>query len=673
MDEVMDMEDQAQQPQQASSSTAPSAAKRSCSSPSTSTSESHSIPAVLQPTMPVLKPNEKQAYFTRRVMDMFTQRTVGGRSIFLTGVPGAGKSAVVQYIRTLIAQYTAIDIHELLPIVATTAMAASLHDGGKTVHSYIGIRNDNQPPRNVSPSVRARLIAAQILFIDEVSMMHPTLLNTVNAICRQARNKDLPFGGLTLVLVGDLLQLPPVILDNDPIRKGSKNIDDVPTLFETEAWIEADVETIYMDKSYRQEASATSGNNNDFMAVLASTRVARPPPEHLRILASRVMPIEALKRQWEASAEGIASIGNGKQKIEPTMLFCGREAVDDQNVAFLKRITDQPLVTFASQYVHVIQGDWLAAVGLVNSHSHMDGADAIVLDEVGMDAKVRARLLSVDKRTDYGARRVVVTGRNGGAPSLRDYGEIVATAMKRDNLKTPFFLHLKIGAQVVHTVNSPGGWPVNGSKGVIVDFLSQYEYEYQWTDNAAMIAKDADALSIATNSNNDTSGLILPPDIGCSDNKCTHYKLAPNPYAVPITQRATCAYHTSLYTRWPIIRFIGGQTRIIKPALIEVASSSGYSYANGGRPSTTTTYQYGLPLRLAWADTIHASQGQTIQYGYITISNRMQYGQFYVAISRFPSLASFALNQFDTNKWASVIMAHPRVVKWYEDQLAASF
>ena len=123
--------------------------------------------------------------------------------IFVTGGAGTGKSTFIRWLTSEFQGYVLLG--------APTAIAA-LQIGGKTLHSMCQlppawiVKDDIKRSRNAYLYKQARL-----LIIDEVSMVSANLLDAVNAFFRLNRGKSDPFGGLSVVIVGDLFQLPPVL------------------------------------------------------------------------------------------------------------------------------------------------------------------------------------------------------------------------------------------------------------------------------------------------------------------------------------------------------------------------------------------------------------------------------------------------------------------------------
>ena len=128
----------------------------------------------------------------------------GCPAIFVTGKAGTGKSTLIHWLRSQL---------DSCAVVAPTAVAAA-NIQGDTIHSFFGL-----PPRLIDPeekhpiTTRVRLVLENIscLIVDEVSMVLPNLVDIMSNILKSARGNALPFGGIPVIFVGDLLQLPPVV------------------------------------------------------------------------------------------------------------------------------------------------------------------------------------------------------------------------------------------------------------------------------------------------------------------------------------------------------------------------------------------------------------------------------------------------------------------------------
>lgn len=131
-----------------------------------------------------------------------------GQSLFITGKAGTGKSTLLHYLRTTTTKETVV--------LAPTGVAA-LNVGGQTIHSFFRL-----PPTLIDPqAIRRRRNAKlfqklEMLIIDEVSMVRADVMDGVDAALRLYRNNlQTPFGGVQVVLCGDLFQLPPIVRDSE--------------------------------------------------------------------------------------------------------------------------------------------------------------------------------------------------------------------------------------------------------------------------------------------------------------------------------------------------------------------------------------------------------------------------------------------------------------------------
>ena len=171
---------------------------------------------------------------------------LSGRSVFLTGAPGAGKTYVLnEFIRRSLAA------GKRLAVTASTGIAAT-HINGTTIHSWsgLGIRDQLSPHDRewlkTNDRLRIRYNSADILVIDEISMLHGARLDMVNEACKILRDSEAPFGGLQVILVGDLFQLP-------PINRSNEAIDFAHT---SAAWHELAPSICYITEQHRQAGDA---------------------------------------------------------------------------------------------------------------------------------------------------------------------------------------------------------------------------------------------------------------------------------------------------------------------------------------------------------------------------------------------------------------------------------
>ncbi|XHR96023.1 AAA family ATPase [Mucilaginibacter sp. UC70_90] len=132
------------------------------------------------------------------------------RPIFLTGKAGTGKTTFLRWIRA--------NVTKNLAVVAPTAVAA-INAGGVTIHSFFQVpfgpqvpvtdhNNQNTLLRQVSLEKSNILKCLDLLIIDEISMVRADTLDYIDTVLRQVKGSTRPFGGVQLLMIGDLFQLP---------------------------------------------------------------------------------------------------------------------------------------------------------------------------------------------------------------------------------------------------------------------------------------------------------------------------------------------------------------------------------------------------------------------------------------------------------------------------------
>lgn len=202
-----------------------------------------------------------------------------GRSIFLTGKAGTGKTT---FLKTVVEKS-----RKRIIVVAPTGVAA-INAGGVTIHSFFQLPFTPYVPNAKIKSKfdfgkeKRRIIASlDLLIIDEISMVRSDLLDAIDAVLRRYRDRYKPFGGVQLLMIGDLQQLTPVVTPED--ERLLAPYYDTPYFFGSKALSQIDYVTIQLEKVYRQE-------DNDFLDILNHIREAKPTANDLTQLNQRYDP-----------------------------------------------------------------------------------------------------------------------------------------------------------------------------------------------------------------------------------------------------------------------------------------------------------------------------------------------------------------------------------------------
>lgn len=194
--------------------------------------------------------------------------------MFITGRAGTGKSTLLNLFRQTSSKKVAV--------VAPTGIAA-LNVKGQTIHSFFGF-----PPRLLRPDeIRKKknhklYKSIEVLIIDEVSMVRADIFDNMDLFLRINRNNPLPFGGIQLVLFGDLFQLPPIVSAQERPYFYSKYPH--PYFFAAEVFSETDLHFVELSKVYRQE-------NIRFLRMLDSIRLNQLDEDDLADLNQRCIDI----------------------------------------------------------------------------------------------------------------------------------------------------------------------------------------------------------------------------------------------------------------------------------------------------------------------------------------------------------------------------------------------
>lgn len=169
-------------------------------------------------------------------------------NIFIQGQAGTGKSTFIKYLKK--------HSKKRIRLVAPTAIAA-LNIEGATIHSMFTLPlSDFLIMHEVLSSKRRKLKSilkkTDILIIDEVSMVRPDILDAIEALCCQARGNLALFGGLQIILIGDLCQLPPIIKPSATeafrLEYGTRE----PYFFDAKSYQKGAFEKIELTEVYRQ-------------------------------------------------------------------------------------------------------------------------------------------------------------------------------------------------------------------------------------------------------------------------------------------------------------------------------------------------------------------------------------------------------------------------------------
>ena len=204
-------------------------------------------------------------------------------NLFLTGKAGTGKTTFLKELRRR--------SPKRMVVLAPTGIAA-INAGGVTIHSFFQLPLSPYLPgttfaggekkRFQFSKVKRNIIRTMdLLVIDEISMVRSDLLDAIDSVMRRYRRHDLPFGGVQLLMIGDLQQLAPVVTEHEEKLLGQYY--DTPFFFSSKALQQACYLTIELKTVYRQQ-------DEHFVALLNQIRENKASDETLAALNQRYIP-----------------------------------------------------------------------------------------------------------------------------------------------------------------------------------------------------------------------------------------------------------------------------------------------------------------------------------------------------------------------------------------------
>lgn len=238
-----------------------------------------------------------------------------GENTFITGAAGSGKTYLIK-------QFMANNRKAIL--TATTGIAA-LNLGGETIHRFSGLGIACRPfeagkiigrwnaVKNSSKKwdIDKWRVMDQVetIVIDEVSMLRRDQFELLDIILSSIKENNMPFGGVQMILVGDFLQLPPVVSVSDLNKYPDMK---QPYCFQSDLWQQAGFQTFNLTTNYRQGEGA-------FLQALGEVRVGQVSDEAAALIDGRV---------------GASTTAN----VRPIKMFSLNKDVSKENIECLKQV-----------------------------------------------------------------------------------------------------------------------------------------------------------------------------------------------------------------------------------------------------------------------------------------------------------------------------------------------
>ena len=198
-------------------------------------------------------------------------------NMFITGKAGSGKSTLLEYFRQ--------NTYKNYAILAPTGIAA-IKARGQTIHSFFKF-----PPRVIQKSdikiFRNQKLIKNLdtLLIDESSMIRADILDGINLSLKKNRKNNKPFGGVQIILIGDLFQLSPVV-SSDSKDIMEQLYPDGPYFFNSKTFKEGNIKIYELSKIFRQK-------EKNFINLLNKIRISKISQKDLDLINKRVIDFDS--------------------------------------------------------------------------------------------------------------------------------------------------------------------------------------------------------------------------------------------------------------------------------------------------------------------------------------------------------------------------------------------
>jgi len=241
-----------------------------------------------------------------------------GENLFITGPGGTGKTALIKYLVSHMKR-----TNKPYQVCAMTGCASVLLKcNARTLHSWSGIKLARGPIDQIiggiqyNKSVVKAWKKIKVLIVDEVSMMSKKIFTLIEAIARNIRRNNMPFGGIQVIFTGDFYQLPPVGSAGEP--------DSAQFCFESEKWRE-----IFQIENHIELTTMFRQTDPIYIRILSQIREGSIDDESRDILRKYV------KREVDdTNANGCI----------PTKLFAIRSKADYVNSAMFAKLEEEEVV-----------------------------------------------------------------------------------------------------------------------------------------------------------------------------------------------------------------------------------------------------------------------------------------------------------------------------------------
>lgn len=328
------------------------------------------------------------------VQAAFMKAVREGKNCCLTGGGGVGKTYTINEMRKATKK-------KKISMTALTGLA-SMHVDGTTIHKFSGLGGWNKPFHIAPikrcdkwPKITMRIKGVDIVIIDEISMMRSDQFDLLDIIFKNATgNFKTPFGGKQIIVVGDFLQLPPVVKDDEDLENY--------WAFQSKAWVEGDFQTFHLTEIKRQ-------SDETFINVLNEIRFGKCGLLSQAILKARSglsqeVPIKLVAKNKQADEYNHFRISGLEGKpyfLKHSLEYSGLldEHINDANGKVKEKL---------EKYKKQLYKDIKAMVNVNDTIWLKDGARVMIMannDEKGYVNGMTGELIEINYMVDTSSRK----------------------------------------------------------------------------------------------------------------------------------------------------------------------------------------------------------------------------------------------------------------------------
>lgn len=242
------------------------------------------IPTTIKKIKDLITGNVEVFDLTHEFQDCIDNMENSTLNLFITGKAGTGKSTLIDYFRNITKKKTVI--------LAPTGLAA-INVRGQTIHSFFHLPPRFLDPRSIPRKSNLRIYKdLDVIVIDEISMVRADIFDALDRFLRvNGKDKNLPFGGTQIIVVGDLFQLPPIVAREE--SQIFARYYESPYFFSSDAFSSGDFNVIELTQIFRQR-------DQNYIDLLNKIRIGEVSVTDLELINTQLVTnnYEKIRREF---------------------------------------------------------------------------------------------------------------------------------------------------------------------------------------------------------------------------------------------------------------------------------------------------------------------------------------------------------------------------------------